>query len=49
MTTAIYFKETPTQQNARGNSGRPDSSGDRNGETATNTKEMRNLIQRLRN
>jgi len=49
MTTAIYFNETPTQQNARSNSGRQDSSGDRNGETATITKEKRNLIQRLRN
>jgi len=35
MTTAIYFNEMPTQQNARGNSERQDSSGDRDGETAT--------------
>jgi len=35
MTTAIYFNEMLTQQNARGNSERQDSSGDRNGETAT--------------
>jgi len=35
MTTAIYFNEIPTQQNARGNNKRQDSSGDRDGETAT--------------
>jgi len=34
MTTAIYFNEMRTQQNARGNSERQDS-GDRDGETAT--------------
>jgi len=35
MTTAIYFNEMPTQQNARGNSERQDCSGDRDGKTAT--------------
>jgi len=49
MTTAIYFNEMPTQQNGRDNSERQDSSGDRDGETATITKEKRNLIRRLRN
>jgi len=48
MTTAIYFNEMP-QQNTRGEHARQDSSGDRDGETATITKEKRNLIRRLRN
>jgi len=49
MTIAIYFNEMPMQQNARDNSKRQDSSSDQNGETATITKEKRNLIRRLRN
>jgi len=50
MTTAIYFNETPTQQNARGNSERQDSSGDRNGKTANYERKakLNSKIKKLR-